>query len=157
MSEPRSFALEPRSVGEFLRIDPKGKTDRQLLVAALQQAEATHGCLEKHIAVSELAMLAATEAREDLAKKVDGVATAVGGLETRTDILEGGVTALAKAFGGTVHGEARKVKVEAPMSIKDHLKIGGTILGSLAGAVLLYQILWPAILALHNAIMAATP
>ncbi len=144
-----------RAVGEFVRIDPRGKTDRQLLIAALKQAEATHGCLETHIRATEAAHEIANEKREALGRQVEDIATTVGTLNTRQTVTEGSVSALAKALGGQL--QTGTVKIKADMGWRGHLKIAGTILGALGGAVLAYQILWPGIVAIHAAILAAHP
>jgi hypothetical protein len=144
--EPRTFEQE-RPVGEFLRINPRGKTDRQLLVAALQQAEATHGCLEKHIAETRLAHLTASEARQKLEGKVDDLCVAVGAMDTRQDIVEGSVSALAKSLGAQITGP-RSIKVEGKLGPMEVLKLAGAIGGALAFFVFAYQLLraaWPAI------------
>lgn len=126
-------------MGEFVRIDPRGKSDRQLLIAALKQAEATHGCLETHIGVTERAHRAATEAREQLAKKVDEVAGAVGALDTRQDIVEGSVKALATALGGQM--QSGTVKIRTKFGLMDFLKFAGAAGASLGLVVFLVQLI----------------
>ena len=79
--EPRSFAApEVYHVGEFVPFNPKGKTDRQILIASLKQSEAAHSCLETHISnfnkfVGEvrLASLDATEKRQELKEDILGL------------------------------------------------------------------------------------
>lgn len=62
-----------QAVGDFSRVDPKGKTDRQLLIANLKQSEAVHACLEEHrtifnqfVGQTQLAALQSTEKRQEL-------------------------------------------------------------------------------------------
>lgn len=64
-------------MGEFSPFDPKGKTDRQIMIASLKQSEAAHHCLEKHISAFDqfvgeqrLAYLTATEKRQELKEDI---------------------------------------------------------------------------------------
>lgn len=143
-------------MGEFLRIDPKGKTDRQLLVAALKQAEATHGCLEKHIAETRLAHLTANDARQKLEGKVDTLTEAVGSLDTRQEITEGSVSALAKSLGAQITGP-RKVTVDATMRWRDIGKITLSVLGAIGGLIFVYQAIAVVFPTFHHWMMSLSP
>lgn len=158
MMERRSFEPEARSVGEFLRINPKGKTDRQLLIASLKQAEATHGCLEKHIAETRLAYLDATEKRQQLTEVVYGLRNDVAGVQSTQEAQGAQVRVLTLALGVEKPdaGEA-KPKAHTEISWKAIGKIGVTMFGAMSGIVLFIQIIAPGLAAMFTAIMKANP
>lgn len=138
--EPRSFAREARPVGEFLRINPKGKTDRQLLIASLKQAEATHGCLEKHIAETRLAYLDATEKRQALTDVVYGLREDVSGVLSTQEAQGAQVRVLTLALGVEKPADGEiKPKAHTEVSWSAVLKITSAVGGSLALLIFLYQ------------------
>jgi hypothetical protein len=137
--EPRSFKKpQGPAVGEVARIDPKGLTPDQKLDAVLEQGNQLHGCLEQHIAASRLAELRSSDWRRAADEKFESVTSVVGALDTRTDILEGSVGALAQALGGQV--ATGTVKVQAPTSWKDIFKIAGAVGGLLGLFIFLFQL-----------------
>lgn len=156
MSEPRSF--EERTVGEFFRVNPKGKTDRQLLVAALQQAEATHGCLEKHIAETRLANLDATEKRQALAEDVLHLRSTVATVESVQREQGAQVRTLTLALGAQKPdaGEA-KPRAHTEISLKSIGKIVVGVGGSLSLIIFLYQLAANQFPAFHQFMMSLSP
>jgi len=143
-------------VGEVTPIDPRGLTMDQKIDAVLLQGVQLHGCLEQHIAETRLAHLTATEARQKLEGKVDDLADAVGALDTRQDITEGSVSALAKSLGAQLTGP-REVKVRAPVSWKDIGKIVLSVLGAIGGLIFIYQALAATFPAFHHYVMSLSP
>lgn len=146
-------------MGEIVTIDTEGMSLEDMVRASLGQGHQLHQCLEQHIAATRLAELTASDSRAAMATKVEGLTTAVGALETRQGVTEGSVAALAKALGGQITEQTGKpkVKVEAPMSWKDVLKVGATVLGALSGFVLFMQIIVPGVAASFEALMKAAP
>ena len=142
-------------MGEIKRIDPTGMAPKQRDKALFDLMHQVHDCLETHIAETRLAHLTASEAREKLAGKVEGISAAVGSLETRQSITEGSVSALAKALGAEVPKGAKPVAIDAPMRWKDVGKVVLGVVSAMGGIVLLLQILAPGVAATWEAIMRA--
>lgn len=140
--------MEPRiemgvvRMGSFTPVDPKGKTDRQLLISTLKQTEQVHACLEQHISETQ-------DHRQRFGR-------AIGDLTGRMDIVEGTVKRLGTMWGARVpddDDDDPPPKPKVGMSWKTHLVLAGTIFGALSGVGLAYQWLWPALVALHHAIL----
>lgn len=159
----------------FPRIDPEGMSDRDLILATLKAAEATHACIDgfwtaqgkvndharevRHRQGQELMNLrgdivgvqqSVAEVREELS----GVRGEVGEVKSAQEISEGTVSGLAKALGvmKADPGERTpKVRGLAGWS-------GWTVFGAVSGLVLVYKIvvplLEPVFHAIHHAIMA---
>lgn len=130
-----SYARGP-VVAEFRHIDPEGLTDRELLVALAKGQNATHDCVHRIEAQGIARDRMADDKRETLKSEM---MTAIGGLETRIDIASGSVKALANSLGAQIEGGG-KVKVSAPVSPMDLVKIGATVLGAFGGVILAYQV-----------------
>jgi hypothetical protein len=158
MQMERKTSFGGRSnVAEFPQIETRGRAIREILADLADGMARTHACIHRgHLAQAERD--AGAEAmREVLTRKVDAVAERVGALDARQTVMEGRVTTLAQMFGAAPV-EDRDEPLPRPhvgMGWREHLKMVGTVLGSLGGAVLLYQLAWPAVLALHHAIMGA--
>lgn len=145
-------------MGEFLRIDPKGKSDRQLLIASLKQAEATHGCLEKHIAETRLAYLDATEKRQQLTEVVYGLREDVAGVQS-TQLEQGAQVRVLTLALGVEKPDAGEVKPKAhtEVSWSAVLKITGAVGGSIALLIFLYQVAAAVFPGFHHYMMSLSP
>lgn len=144
-------------MAEFPQIETKGRAVREILADLADGMAQTHACIHRGHQAQAERDAAAEAMREALARKVDAVAEQVGALDARQTVMEGRVTTLAQMFGAAPV-EDREEPLPRPhvgMGWREHFKMVGTILGSLGGAVLLYQLIWPAILALHQAILRA--
>lgn len=119
---------------EFVRINPRGKTDRELLLAIADGQNKTHECIHT---------FQAAQGRFN-----ETLATSVGELKTNQEVDSGRITTLAKLFGAekVEPGEAKpKGKGIATWSA---WKVVGSLGGGITGAGLLYQFLraiWPSV------------
>lgn len=127
-------------MGEFTRVDPKGKTDRQLLVATLRQSEAVHGCLEKHIAAQHLANLDATEKRLEMAKAmVDLKGDVVDIKQGRADDAAK-IAALAQMFGAEQPPEGEKAPKGKGIATWPLWKVLTTVAGMWTMILVIFQL-----------------
>lgn len=93
-------------MSSFKPIDPKGLSDRDLMLASLRQGDTLHECFEamnqrlvKHIDETERVHGAAAKLRLAMDKKIDDLAATVGGIQTNQEYDSGRITKLAKMFG----------------------------------------------------------
>lgn len=125
-------------MAEFLNIETRGKPIDEALALIAEGLNKTHHCVHTGQAEMRAAHAEATSAREALATKVDGLAGAVGALDTRQDITEGSVSALAQALGGQI--QTGTVRIKAKFGWMDWLKFAGAAGGALAIVIFLVQL-----------------
>jgi hypothetical protein len=128
--EERSFLPRPAPMGEMRPFDVEGVTVKEGLRMVARAIYQTHSCVEQGIAKHDTALEIADMKRDALAAEVRNLKIALG---------------VEKPIGDV---NVPQAVTRAKMSWSEHLKIAGTVGGSLAGVAALYKFLvtiWPAV------------
>lgn len=152
--EPRSFAAEVR-VSDFVPVKTEWPSIEEALADLGRGLNAVHSCVHVGLLAQAARDAAADTKRDELATEVGLVKKAVGAVETRVDIAEGSVSALAKAHGATLPQGAKPMKVKADMGWKDIAKIAGTVLSGFGGAILFLQVFGSPVAGFFKALWAS--